>query len=197
MPAKPAGAIQSQRDTMRHDNFVGAREHAALCRAIEEMLWAGRQLALAAPATPWCLGGILNDLLADHLLQGLAPTVERALQITADKIRPEEKRTPRIKDIKRATARHYHVTVIDIDSIRRTKDVVRPRQVGMYLAKTMTMNSLPEIGRRFGGRDHTTVMHAVHKIGELVKTDPEIADDIAAIREELGEGMPPAPAGER
>jgi chromosomal replication initiator protein len=176
---------------MQLDNFVGAREHAALCRAIEEMLWAGQQLVLAAEHAPAaiarCLGDILNDLLPDHLFHGLAPTIERALQITAHTIRPEENRRPKIQDIKRATAHHYHVTVIDIDSIRRTKDVVWPRQVGMYLAKTMTRNSLPEIGRRFGGRDHTTVMHAVRKIDELVKIDQEIADDIAAIREELGE----------
>jgi hypothetical protein len=99
----------------------------------------------------------------------------------------EQRRRPQIQDIKRAVARHYNVTLIDIDSHRRFHIVVRPRQVAMYLAKTMTLRSLPEIGRLFGGRDHTTVIHAVRKIDALVKTDQELADHIAAIREDLGE----------
>jgi hypothetical protein len=107
----------------------------------------------------------------------------------------EQRRIPQIKDIKRAVARQYHVTLIDIDSSRRFHMVVLPRQVAMYLAKTMTPRSLPEIGRRFGGKDHTTVIHAVRKIDALVKTDQKLADTIAAIRGELGEERRPPSEG--
>jgi chromosomal replication initiator protein len=112
-----------------------------------------------------------------------------------DEIRPEQKRRPQIMDIKRATARHYGVPLIEMESSRRHHIVVRPRQVAMYLAKTMTPRSLPEIGRRFGGKDHTTVIHAVRKIDALVKKDQELADTIAAIREELGEERRPPSEG--
>ena len=69
------------------------------------------------------------------------------------------------QEIQRMVARQYNVSRADLLSSRRTANVVRPRQVAMYLAKTLTLRSLPEIGRRFGGRDHTTVLHAVRKIG--------------------------------
>lgn len=78
-------------------------------------------------------------------------------------------------NIQRVVAEHFKVTVADILSPRRTANVVRPRQIAMYLTKVLTLRSLPEIGRRFGGRDHTTVLWAVHKIGGQVETDPETA----------------------
>jgi chromosomal replication initiator protein len=144
-------------------------------------------IADAGPASGRCLSGILHRMLADHLRSGLAPTIERALQAAADKMRPPQGRKIMIEDIQRAVAQHYHVARNDILSERRTSSVVRPRQVAMYLAKTMTPRSLPEIGRRFGGKDHTTVLHAVRKMEALVKTDQELAATIAAIRQELGE----------
>ncbi len=79
----------------------------------------------------------------------------------------------KIEDIQRIVARHYNVSRGDLLSSRRTANVVRPRQVAMYLAKTLTLRSLPEIGRRFGGRDHTTVLHAVRKIENLVGNDTD------------------------
>ena len=81
-----------------------------------------------------------------------------------DLIRPVEPKRVRIEDIQRVVARQYNVSRADLLSSRRTANVVRPRQVAMYLAKILTLRSLPEIGRRFGGRDHTTVLHAVRKI---------------------------------
>ena len=78
-----------------------------------------------------------------------------------------EPKRVKIEDIQRAVARHYNVSRADMLSSRRTANVVRPRQIAMYLAKTLTLRSLPEIGRRFGGRDHTTVLHAVRKIENL------------------------------
>ena len=75
----------------------------------------------------------------------------------------------------------------DLLSSRRTANVVRPRQVAMYLAKTLTLRSLPEIGRRFGGRDHTTVLHAVRKIENLVNTDNALAEEIELLKRQLQE----------
>jgi chromosomal replication initiator protein len=83
-----------------------------------------------------------------------------------------------IEDIQRTVARQYNVSRADLLSSRRTANVVRPRQIAMYLAKTLTLRSLPEIGRRFGGRDHTTVLHAVRKIGSLVGNDNVLAEEI-------------------
>jgi hypothetical protein len=90
-----------------------------------------------------------------------------------------------IKPIIRATAQHFGVKPTDLVSQRRTYSIVRPRQVAMYLAKTLTKRSLPAIGRRFGGRDHTTVMHAIRKIERLVATDPTVATEIEHIRASL------------
>jgi chromosomal replication initiator protein len=75
-------------------------------------------------------------------------------------------------------ARHFSITRADVLSSRRTAIVVRPRHVAMYLAKSLTSNSLPEIGRRFGGRDHTTVMHAVRKIERTCADDPALRDEL-------------------
>jgi chromosomal replication initiator protein len=84
-------------------------------------------------------------------------------------------------------ARQYNVSRADLLSSRRTANVVRPRQVAMYLAKTLTLRSLPEIGRRFGGRDHTTVLHAVRKIEGLVGNDAMLADEIEVLKRQLQE----------
>jgi len=84
-------------------------------------------------------------------------------------------------------ARQYNVSRADLLSSRRTANVVRPRQIAMYLAKTLTLRSLPEIGRRFGGRDHTTVLHAVRKIEGLVDTDTALAEEIDLLKRLLQE----------
>jgi chromosomal replication initiator protein len=84
-------------------------------------------------------------------------------------------------------ARQYNVSRSDLLSSRRTATVVRPRQVAMYLAKTLTLRSLPEIGRRFGGRDHTTVLHAVRKIEGLVGNDMALAEEIEILKRQLQE----------
>lgn len=97
---------------------------------------------------------------------------------------PEEfpESRPKVIDIQRVVARRYDVTRDDILSSRRTAVVTWPRQVAMYLAKILTLQSLPEIGRRFGGRDHTTVLHAVRKVANKVQSDPGLAADIGALR---------------
>jgi hypothetical protein len=93
-----------------------------------------------------------------------------------------------IERIQVAVCKEFGVTRTDLCSSRRTAIIVRPRQLAMYLAKSMTLRSLPEIGRRFGGRDHTTVLHAVRKIGALVGKDAELDQQIEAIKSNL-EGL--------
>lgn len=88
----------------------------------------------------------------------------------------------RIEEIQRVVARHYNVSKQDLLSNRRTRSIVRPRQVAMYLAKMMTLRSLPEIGRRFGGRDHTTVLHAVRKIEEMTGADSKLAQELELLK---------------
>ncbi len=109
-------------------------------------------------------------------------TIERIDEILAHLIRQGEPKRVRVEDIQRIVSRHFNVPRSDLLSNRRTRTIVRPRQVAMYLAKTLTPRSLPEIGRRFGGRDHTTVLHAVRKIeGEQLK-DPKLSQDIEILK---------------
>jgi chromosomal replication initiator protein len=90
-----------------------------------------------------------------------------------------------IEEIQKRVAEHFNVRIADMHSARRARAVARPRQVAMYLAKQLTSRSLPEIGRKFGGRDHTTVMHAVRKIEELKTTDSSFAEDVDLLRRML------------
>lgn len=101
--------------------------------------------------------------------------------------RPPRPKYPPIEIIQRVVAHHYGVSRHDMLSERRTANVVRPRQVAMYLAKTMTLRSLPEIGRRFGGRDHTTVLHAVRKMEAMMGRDAVFAGEMAALQQRLME----------
>ena len=133
------------------------------------------------------LEGALNRLLAVSKLTGQPVTLELAEREIRDLIRPAEPRKIKIEEIQRIVARRYNISRGDLISSRRTAIVVRPRQIAMYLAKTLTLRSLPEIGRRFGGRDHTTVLHAVRKIEGLVSNDGALAEEIETIKRELQE----------
>jgi chromosomal replication initiator protein len=133
------------------------------------------------------LEGAINRLLAHNTLSGHAITLEMAEREVRDLVRPQEPRRVKIEDIQRVVARQYNVSRSDLLSSRRTANVVRPRQVAMYLAKTLTLRSLPEIGRRFGGRDHTTVLHAVRKIEALVGKDTALADEVELLKRLLQE----------
>ncbi|MEP9354413.1 chromosomal replication initiator protein DnaA [Xanthobacter sp. KR7-65] len=128
------------------------------------------------------LDGALNKLLAFNQLTGEPVTLDMAENAVKDLIRPTDPRRVRIDDILRVVAKHYNVSRADLLSQRRTANVVKPRQIAMYLAKTLTLRSLPEIGRRFGGRDHTTVLHAVRKIDGLVATDRALAEEIEVLK---------------
>jgi chromosomal replication initiator protein len=131
------------------------------------------------------LEGAVNRLLAHNKLTGQPVTLEMAEREMRDLIRPVEPKRVRIEDIQRIVARQYNVSRADLLSSRRTANVVRPRQVAMYLAKILTLRSLPEIGRRFGGRDHTTVLHAVRKIESLAGNDSAFAEEIEALKRQL------------
>jgi chromosomal replication initiator protein len=131
------------------------------------------------------LEGAVNRLLAHNKLTGQPVTLEMAEREMRDLIRPQEPKRVRIEDIQRVVARQYNVSRADLLSSRRTANVVRPRQVAMYLAKVLTLRSLPEIGRRFGGRDHTTVLHAVRKIEALAGSDTALAEEIEGLKRQL------------
>ncbi|MGC2777202.1 MAG: chromosomal replication initiator protein DnaA [Bradyrhizobium sp.] len=133
------------------------------------------------------LEGAINRLLAHSKLNNQPVTLDMAEREVRDLIRPQEPRRIKIEDIQRVVARQYNVSRSDLLSSRRTANVVRPRQVAMYLAKTLTLRSLPEIGRRFGGRDHTTVLHAVRKIEALVGKDTALNDEVETLKRQLQE----------
>jgi chromosomal replication initiator protein len=133
------------------------------------------------------LEGAVNRLLAHGTLTGAPLTVETAEIAIRDLIRAHEPKRVKIEDIQKLVASHYSVSRADILSSRRTAAVVKPRQVAMFLAKTLTMRSLPEIGRRFGGRDHTTVLHAVRKIDALAQNDGTLRDELELLKRMLQE----------
>ena len=133
------------------------------------------------------LDGAVSRLLARTTLTGAALTVEMAEDAIRDLVRTREPKRVKIEDIQKLVATHYNVSRADILSSRRTATVVRPRQIAMYLAKVLTLRSLPEIGRRFGGRDHTTVLHAVRKIEGLAVKDGTLSEEIELLKRMLVE----------
>ncbi|MEM7289405.1 MAG: chromosomal replication initiator protein DnaA, partial [Pseudomonadota bacterium] len=126
--------------------------------------------------------GAFNQLLVQHQFSEGNIGLEELDKILAHLIKSSDSRRVRIEDIQRIVARQFNVSKNDLLSNRRTRVIVRPRQIAMYLAKVMTPRSLPEIGRRFGGRDHTTVLHAVRKIEELTSKDQKIAHEIELLK---------------
>ena len=126
------------------------------------------------------LEGALNRVVAYARLVGKPVTLEFTRETLADLLRSHEKKVT-IDEIQRRVAEYYALKLGDLLSARRAREVARPRQVAMWLAKRLTPRSLPEIGRRFGGRDHTTVMHAVKRIDELRLTDRELDADVAQL----------------
>ena len=130
------------------------------------------------------LEGALNRIAAHVQLVGRDITLESAHEVLHDLLRSHERRVT-IDEIQKRVAEHFNIRLGEMTSDRRARAVARPRQVAMYLAKQLTTRSLPEIGRKFGGRDHTTVMHAVRKIDELKGTDPALAEDVELLRRML------------
>jgi chromosomal replication initiator protein len=126
------------------------------------------------------LEGAFNQLLFRQSFEQIS--IDRIDEILSHIYRSGEPKRVRIEDIQRIVARHYNVSKTELLSNRRTRTIVKPRQVAMYLSKVMTPRSLPEIGRRFGGRDHTTVLHAVRKIEDLSGSDNTLAQELELLR---------------
>jgi chromosomal replication initiator protein len=130
------------------------------------------------------LEGSLNRLIAHANLFGRPITLETASEVLHDILRAHDKRVT-IDDIQKRVAEHYNMRIGDMTSARRARAIARPRQVAMFLAKNLTSRSLPEIGKKFGNRDHTTVMHAVSRVNELMATDSHFAEDVDLLRKML------------
>ena len=127
------------------------------------------------------LEGALTRLFAFASLVGREITLELAQDCLADILRASDRKLT-IEEIQRKVAEHYNIRLSDMIGPKRLRNIARPRQVAMYLAKQLTPRSLPEIGRRFGGRDHTTIMHGVRKIEELMTSDSQLSDDLQLLR---------------
>jgi len=130
------------------------------------------------------LEGALNRVLAYSDLVGREVTLESTQEVLRDLLRANDRRIT-IEEIQKKVAEHFNIRMSDMHSARRARTVARPRQVAMYLAKQLTSRSLPEIGRKFGGRDHTTVMHALKKIDELRQEDIALSEDLDLLRRML------------
>ncbi|HYZ60987.1 MAG TPA: chromosomal replication initiator protein DnaA [Acetobacteraceae bacterium] len=127
------------------------------------------------------LEGSLNRLLAHANLFGRPITLESTQEVLHDVLKAHDRRVT-IEEIQRKVAEHFSIRLTDMTSARRARSVARPRQVAMYLAKQLTSRSLPEIGRKFGNRDHTTVMHAVSRVAELMEQDSEFCERVELLR---------------
>ena len=130
------------------------------------------------------LEGSLNRLVAHANLVGRPITLESAQEVLHDILKAHDRRVT-IEDIQKKVAEQFNIRLADMSSHRRARAVARPRQVAMFLAKQLTSRSLPEIGRKFGNRDHTTVMHAVSRITELMGQDAEFAERVELLRRML------------
>ena len=130
------------------------------------------------------LEGALKRLVAHSQLVGRPISIESAHDVLHDLLRANNRRVT-IEEIQKKVAEHFNIRLSDMSSPRRARAVARPRQIAMYLAKQLTSRSLPEIGRTFGGRDHTTVMHAVSRIESLKLEDTLIADDLELLKRSL------------
>jgi len=130
------------------------------------------------------LEGALNRIVAYASLVGRPITLESSQEVLHDLLRANDRRVT-IEEIQKRVAEHFNIKLAEMSSARRSRAVARPRQVAMYLAKQLTSRSLPEIGRKFGGRDHTTVMHAVRKVEELRGMDAAFAEDVELLRRML------------
>ena len=130
------------------------------------------------------LEGALNRVIAHAALVNTPITIEGTQELLRDLLKQTEKQLT-IEDIQKKVSEHYHVKIIQMHSPSRARNIARPRQVAMYLAKQLTVCSLPEIGKKFGGRDHTTVLHAVKKVEELCGQDKSFAEDVEILRRSL------------
>lgn len=197
-PAELEGVDERVRSRLKGGVVVGlaAPDTAMRRRILESRLAAARErnpallipdavldyVAMAVATNGRDLDGALNRLVCRAEFSEAPITMEIAEMAIADLVGAREPRRIRIEDIQKVVAGHFNVSKHDLLSARRTRAIVRPRQIAMYLAKTMTPRSFPEIGKRFGGRDHTTVLHAVRKVEELAAADEGLAQEIELLK---------------
>ena len=141
-------------------------------------------LALRISTNVRVLEGALTRLFAFASLIGRHITLEVAQDCLADVLRASERKIT-VEEIQRKVSEHYNIRLSDMIGPKRLRTYARPRQIAMFLSKQLTSRSLPEIGRRFGGRDHTTVMHGVRRIEDLRAQDGQIAEDLEMLRRAL------------
>jgi chromosomal replication initiator protein len=128
--------------------------------------------------------GALNRILAFCKINTKSPNISECKKILKDFINCKTQ-SINVESIQNLVASHYNLNIKEMLSARRSRSLARPRQIAMYLAKQHTTNSLPDIGRKFSNRDHTTVIHAVKKIDELIKNDNEIKQSVIEIRKKF------------
>ncbi|OLF77484.1 chromosomal replication initiator DnaA [Maricaulis sp. W15] len=141
-------------------------------------------LAARITSSPREMEGVLNNVICRTALIGQPVTMEVVSTALRELSLSSERRLT-VDEIQKVVATHFGITPADICSKRRTQSVVRPRHIAMYLAKTLTTRSLPDIGRRFGGRDHSTVIHAVSKVSQMIDAGDPVGDEIDALTREL------------
>ncbi len=130
------------------------------------------------------LEGALNRMVAHANLFSRPLTMETAHEVLHDVLKAHDRKVS-IQEIQKRVAEHFNIRIAEMSSARRARNIARPRQIAMYLAKQLTSKSLPDIGRHFGDRDHTTVMHAVSRVTELMGTDAAFAEDVELLRRML------------
>ncbi len=133
------------------------------------------------------LEGALNRLVAHAELIGRPITLENTHDVLADLLRTYDRKVT-LDDIQKKVCEHFGLKMADLHGARRSRHLARPRQMAMYLCKQLTTKSLPDIGRSFGGRDHTTVLHAVRKVEDLIRTEAQVAEDVELLRRALQRG---------
>jgi chromosomal replication initiator protein len=170
-------------DILRHRVDV-AKGHHAPFDVPESVL---KHIAMSISNNGRALESAVTRLLVQSKLGGDLLTVESVEHSLRDLMVPKEGRSIRIEDIQRVVAKHCGVRRDDMRSARRTANVVRPRQIAMYLCKMLTLKSLPEIGRSFGGRDHTTILHAFRKMERLVSSNEGVAKEMDFLRIQIVE----------
>lgn len=178
------GLDEDQRREILKTRFAAAKQQHPAFEVSDEVL---AFVARTIMSDGRNLEGAANRVIAHSVLLAKCLTVEDAGIAIKDLIQAREPKRLKIEDIQKLVATHYSVSRTDMLSSRRTAAVVKPRQIAMYLSKTLTLRSLPEIGRRFGGRDHTTVLHAVRKIDGLCKSNPELNSEIELLKRMLAD----------
>ncbi|MFC5444263.1 chromosomal replication initiator protein DnaA [Rhizobium halophytocola] len=169
--------------SMLHNRLEAARKDDHSLEIPEELL---AHVARNVTSSGRDLEGAFNQLVFRRSFEPNL-TLERIDELLVHLVGSAEQRRVRIEDIQRVVSRHYNVSRQELVSNRRTRVIVKPRQIAMYLAKTLTPRSFPEIGRRFGGRDHTTVLHAVRKIEELLGNDNKLSQEVELLKRLINE----------